>query len=182
MGEIEAIRAFNPKASICFRYLLTKRGCRDPKCFRYHVCKHYLANGICPFGKKCRHSHSHNLRSPHNKNITRQLKLDEHSQEQLRILIAASVPEVCLEYNSRSCQRGLRCNGIHICKYFVMKNCRRGDECPLGHKSSLETPAAKLVLGRYNLTKVPPQAVLSALLVRDLLSPKNTISELPAGM
>lgn len=181
-GGIEAIRAFNPKASICFRYLLTKRGCRDPKCFRYHVCKHYLANGICPFGKKCRHSHSHNLRSPHNKNITRQLKLDEHSQEQLRILIAASVPEVCLEYNSRSCQRGLRCNGIHICKYFVMKNCRRGDECPLGHKSSLETPAAKLVLGRYNLTKVPPQAVLSALLVRDLPSPINTITELPAGM
>lgn len=182
LGGIEAIRAFNPKARICFRYLLTKRGCRDPKCFRYHVCKHYLANGVCPFGKKCRHSHSHNLRSPHNKNITRQLKLDEHSQEQLRILIAASVPEVCLEYNSRSCQRGLRCNGIHICKYFVMKNCRRGDECPLGHKSSLETPAAKLVLGRYNLTKVPPQAVFSALLVRDLPSPKNTITELPAGM
>ena len=182
LGEIETIRAFNPKASICFRYLLTKRGCKDPKCFRYHVCKHYLANGVCPFGKKCRHSHSHNVRSPHNKNITRQLKLDEYSQEQLRILIAASVPEVCLEHNSWSCQRGSRCNGIHICKYFVMKNCRRGDECPLGHQFSLETPAAKLVLGRYHLTKVPPHAVLSALLVRDLPSSKSTITQLPAGM
>lgn len=147
---------------------MTKQGCKDPKCFRYHVCKHYLANGICPLGKKCRFSHSHNLKSSHNTHITKQLRLNSFSEEQLRVLISASVPEVCLDYNkpSRGCERGLRCIGIHICKYFVMGNCRKGDDCPLSHQNSLETPHSKLVLERYNLTKVPPRAVFSALLIR----------------
>ena len=166
VGELEAIRAFNPRVRICFRYLLTKNGCKDPKCFRYHVCNHYLATGVCPFGKKCRYSHSHNLRSPHNKRITSQLRLKTYSEDQLRSLISASVPEVCLDYNNHSCQRGFRCNGIHICKNFVMKQCNKGDRCPFGHQLSLQTKAAKLVLGRYNLTKVPAHAVLGALLVR----------------
>ena len=165
-GEIEAVRAFSPRARICFRYLLTKNGCKDPKCWRYHVCNHYLANGVCPFGKKCRYSHSHNLRSPHNKKITSQLKFKALSEDQLRILISASVPDVCLDYNTNACRRGFRCNGIHICKKFVMKQCKKGDECPFNHQSSLETPEATLVLGRYNLSKVPSHAVLGALLVR----------------
>lgn len=166
-GEIEAVRAYSPKARICFRYLMTKQGCKDPKCFRYHVCKHYLANGICPLGKKCRFSHSHSLKSSHNTRITKQLRLNSFSEEQLRVLISASVPEVCLDYNkpSRGCERGLRCIGIHICKYFVMGNCRKGDDCPLSHQNSLETPHSKLVLERYNLTKVPPRTVFSALLI-----------------
>ena len=166
-GEIEAIRAYHPRVRICFSYLLTKKGCKDPKCFRYHVCNRYLANGVCPFGDKCRYSHSHNLRSPHNRKITSQLKLKSYSEEQLRILIAASVPEVCLDYNKRSCQKGLRCSGMHICKYFVMKHCKKGDECPLGHESILKLPHAKLVLDRYHLAKVPARAVLGALLVRE---------------
>lgn len=165
-GEIEAVKAFSPKVRICFRYLLTKNGCKDPKCSRYHVCNHYLANGVCPFGKKCRYSHSHNLRSPHNKKITSHLKFKALSEDQLRILISASVPEVCLDYNTNSCRRGFRCNGIHICKKFVMRQCKKGDECPLKHQSSLETPEARLVLGRYNLSTVPSHAVLGALLVR----------------
>lgn len=168
-GELEAIQAFNPRVRLCFRYLLTKNGCKDPKCFRYHVCNHYLATGVCPFGKNCRYSHSHNLRSPHNKRITSQLKLKTYSEDQLRTLISASVPEVCLDYNNHSCQRGFRCNGIHICKNFVMKQCNNGDKCPFSHQSSLETKAAKLVLGRYHLTKVPAHAVLGALLVRQPL-------------
>ena len=167
-GEIEAIRAHSTKARICFRYLMTKQGCKDPKCFRYHVCKHYLANGICPLGKKCRFSHSHNLKSSHNTRITKQLNLNSFSEEQLRVLISASVPEVCLDYNkpSKRCNRGLRCIGIHICKYFVMGNCKKGDDCPLSHQGSLDTPHSKLVLEKYNLTKVPPRAVITALLIR----------------
>ena len=167
-GAIEAIRTHSTRARICFRYLMTTQGCKDPKCFRYHVCKHYLANGICPLGKKCRFSHSHNLKSSHNTRITKQLKLNSFSEEQLRVLISASVPEVCLDYNkpSKGCKRGLRCIGIHICKYFVMGNCKKGDGCQLSHQSSLESPHSKLVLGRYNLTKVPPRAVFSALLIR----------------
>lgn len=167
-GEIEAIRAHSTKARVCFRYLMTKQGCKDPKCFRYHVCKHYLANGICPLGKKCRFSHSHSLKSTHNTRITKRQNLNSLSEEQLRVLISASVPEVCLDYNkpSKRCNRGLRCIGIHICKYFVMGNCKKGDDCPLSHQSSLETPHSRLVLERYTLTKVPPRVVISALLIR----------------
>lgn len=181
-GEIEAVRAYSPKARICFRYLMTKQGCKDPKCFRYHACKHYLANGTCSFGKKCRFSHSHNLKSPHNKNITKQLRLNSFSEEQLRVLISASVPEVCLDYNKHprhGCKRGFRCNGIHICKHFVLGHCKKGDDCPLGHQSSLNTPRAKLVLGKYNLIKVPIRAVFSALLVRQLPSSGKTTVEKP---
>ena len=178
-GVIEAIRAYNPKARICFRYLLTKKGCKDPKCFRYHVCSLYLANGVCPFGEKCSYSHSHSLLSPHNKKITRQLRLNSFSEEQLRILISASVPEVCLDYNKRSCQRGFRCNGIHICMHFVKKKCKKGENCPLGH--SLETPEAKLVLGRYNLSKVPSYAVLGALLIRQQPSTGKTTKDPTTG-
>ena len=179
-GEIEAIRTHSTKARICFRYLTTKQGCKDPKCFRYHVCKHYLANGICPLGKKCRFSHSHSLKSPHNTRITKQLKLNSFSEEQLRVLISASVPEVCLDCNrpSKGCKRGLRCIGIHICKYFLMGNCKKGDKCPLSHQNSLETPHSKLVLERYNLTKVPPRAVLSALLIRQQL-PSQKMTQQP---
>ena len=165
-GQLEEIRAFNPKVRICFRYLLTKNGCKDPKCFRYHVCNHYLANGVCPFGKKCRYSHSHDLRSPHNRRITSQLRLKSYSEDQLRTLISTSVPEVCLDYNNHSCERGFRCNGVHICKNFVLKQCNKGDKCPFGHQSSLQTEAAKLIFGRYYLTKVPANAVIGALLVR----------------
>ena len=183
LGQIEAIRAFNPRACICFRYLLTSKGCDDLKCSRYHVCKHYLANGFCLFREKCRHNQSggHSLKGPHNEKITNQLKLDKYSEEQLRILISASVPEVCLEYNSHSCQAGSRCNGIHICKYFVMKRCKKGNNCPLGHESSLETPEAKVVLDRYRLTKIRPKTVLSALLVRKSPPSGKTNSEHSAG-
>ncbi|XP_068723507.1 uncharacterized protein [Montipora capricornis] len=165
-GDIEEVRAFHHRARICFTYFLSKNGCKDPKCFRYHVCKSFLANGVCPFGEKCRFSHSHNLKSPHNKRITSQLKLKDLSEEQLRILISASVPEVCHEYNNGSCQRGFRCYGIHICKNLVMGKCRKGEMCPFGHQPNLENPQAKLVLGRYNLSKVPARVVLGTLLVR----------------
>ena len=179
-GEIEAIRTHNTKARICFRYLMTKQGCKDPKCFRYHVCKHYLANGICPLGKKCRFSHSHSLTSSHNNHITKQLKLNSFSEEQLRVLISASVPEVCLDHNrpSKGCKRGLRCIGIHICKHFVMGKCKKGDDCPFSHQISLETPHSKLVLGRYNLIKIPPRAVLNALLIRQR-QPSEKMREQP---
>lgn len=179
-GEIEAIRTHSTKARICFRYLMAKQGCKDPKCFRYHVCKHYLANGICPLGKKCRFSHSHSLKSAHNTRITKQLRFKSFSEEQLRVLVSASVPEVCLDYNrpSKGCKRGLRCIGIHICKYFVMGNCKKGDDCPFSHQNSLETPHSKLVLGRYNLTKVPPRAVLNALLIRQR-QPSEKMREQP---
>jgi len=179
-GEIEAIRTHNTKARICFRYLMTKQGCKDPKCFRYHVCKHYLANGSCPLGKKCRFSHSHSLTSSHNNRITKQLKLNSFSEEQLRVLISASVPEVCLDHNrpSKGCKRGLRCIGIHICKHFVMGKCKKGDDCPFSHQNSLETPHSKLVLGRYNLTKVPPHAVVNALLIRQR-QPSEKMREQP---
>ncbi|XP_078359754.1 uncharacterized protein LOC144644197 [Oculina patagonica] len=182
-GEIEAVRAYSPKARICFRYLMAKQGCKDPKCFRYHVCKHYLANGVCPFGKKCRFSHSHNLKSPHNKYITKKLRLDSLSEEQLRVLISASVPEVCLDYNMHSggCERGFRCNGIHICKYFVMGKCKKGDGCLLGHQSSLEMPHTKLVLEKYNLTKVPLRAVFSALLIRQMPSAVKMVEQPKTG-
>ena len=180
-GEIEAIRAYSPKARICFRYLSTKQGCKDPKCFRYHVCKHYLANGVCRLGKKCRFSHSHNLSSSHNKSITKKQRLNSFSEEQLRVLISASVPEVCLDYNKRpggsGCRRGLKCNSIHICKYFVVGSCKKGDDCPLGHQDSLKTPHATLVLEKYNLTKVPLRAVFSALLIR--MPPAGKMVEQP---
>ncbi|XP_068723460.1 uncharacterized protein [Montipora capricornis] len=165
-GDIEEVRAIHPRARICFTYLLSKNGCKDPKCFRYHVCKSFLANGVCPFGEKCWFSHSHNFRSPHNKRITSHLKLKDLSEEQLRILISASVPEVCRDYNGGSCQRGFQCYGIHICENLVMGKCRKGEICPFGHQPNLETPQAKLVLGRYNLSKVPARVVLGTLLVR----------------
>ena len=184
-GGIESVRACTPKARICFRYLMDKNGCKDPKCFRYHVCKRYLANGACPLGKKCRYSHSHNLKSPHNKNITKRRKLDCFSDEQLRVLISASVPEVCLDYNKKSsrCRRGLRCYAIHVCKHYVMGNCKNGANCPLNHEASLKEPHTRLVLEKYNLTTVPVQAVFRAILVRGQRKPltMETKEEQEAG-
>lgn len=178
-GGIESVRACTPKARICFRYLMGKNGCKVPKCFRYHVCKHYLANGACPLGKKCRYSHSHNLKSPHNKNITKRRKLDCFSDEQLRVLISASVPEVCLDYNKKSarCRRGLRCYAIHVCKHYVMGNCKNGANCPLNHEASLKEPHTRLVLEKYNLTTVPVQAVFRAILVRGQRKPLTMETE-----
>ena len=182
-GEIEAIRTHSTKARICFRYFMAQQGCKDPKCFRYHVCKHYLANGVCPLGKKCRLSHSHSLKSSHNTRITKQMRFNSLSEEQLRVLVSASVPEVCLDYNNKSkgCKRGLRCIGIHICKYFVIGNCKKGEDCPLSHQNSLETPHSKLVLGRYNLTKVPPRPVLNALLIRQRQPSEKLREQLKTG-
>lgn len=183
-GVIESVRAFSPKARICFRYLMTKEGCRDPKCFRYHVCKRYLANGSCRFRKNCNHCHS--LKTPHNKNITMKMRLNNFSEEQLRVLIAASVPEVCLDYNNNSgrCKRGLRCNAIHVCKHFVMMGkCKRGAGCPLTHESELKDPHAKLVLDKYNLTSVPAKVVFRILLVRNRGAPstRETVEQPGAG-
>ncbi|XP_022804544.1 uncharacterized protein LOC111341797 [Stylophora pistillata] len=175
VGGIELVRAHTSTARICFRYLMNKAGCKNPKCFRYHVCKHYLANGVCPLGKKCRYSQSHNLKSSHNKKITKQQKLTCFSEEQLRVMISASVPDVCLAYNKKSarCKKGLRCQAVHVCKYFVMGSCKKGTSCPLSHEASLKEPHSQLVLEKYNLTKVPAQAVLRALLVRGQLLPST---------
>ena len=165
-GETDEVRAYSPRARLCVRYLSTKDGCRNPKCFRFHVCKHYIANGKCPFGKKCSFSHSHSLQSQHNKKVTRALKFRGFSEEQLRLLLAASMPEVCQDFNNQSCQRGAKCLGIHICKGFVMRRCKNGDQCPFGHQAALQSEHATVVLSKYKLTKVPLGAICSMLLVR----------------
>ena len=166
-GQIEAVRAFDPRAKICFQYLLkTSKGCKDPECFSYHICMRYLANGVCPFGMNCRDGNSHNLRSEHNEKVTSKLNLKAFSGNQLCILISGSVPEVCLEHNSGLCERGFHCNSIHICKKFLMKECKKGGKCRLGHASSLTTPESRSVLEKYHLTKIPSTAVLEALSMR----------------
>ena len=165
-GEIVEVRCVHHKARICFKHLLAKNGCKNPNCFCYHVCKLFLANGVCPLAEKCRFSHSHNLKSQHNQKITNRLRLKGLSEDQLRILISFSIPEVCLQYNDGSCQRGFRCTGIHICKRFLMNKCKKGEKCPFGHGSSLETSHSKLVLGRYNFSKVHPSVVVKIMLIR----------------
>ncbi|XP_015779743.1 PREDICTED: uncharacterized protein LOC107357618 [Acropora digitifera] len=166
-GEIVEVRCVHHKARVCFKYLLAQKGCKNPNCFSYHVCKLFLANGVCPLAEKCRFSQSHSLKSQHNRKITNRLRLKGLSEDQLRILISFSVPEVCLEYNDGSCQRGFRCTGIHICKRFLMNQCKKDEKlCPFGHQSSLETSHAKLVLSRYNFSKVQPSVVLKVMLIR----------------
>ena len=47
-----------------------------------------------------------------------------------------------------------------------MNQCKKDEKCPFGHQSSLETSHAKLVLSRYNFSKVKPSVVLKVMLIR----------------
>ena len=149
-GSISSVDAFSARARLCLSY--TNSGtCVKSNCLYLHMCRDYVTDN-CSYGATCTRNHSfHNERD---KTFLASVKLDQLTNEQLRKLVLSSAPQVCLDYNSGSCESGVSCTRIHVCKDFLRKNCKNGYLCDLDHESAMATDHAQAVLERYHFNMV----------------------------
>ena len=164
-GEIEEVTVIMLGARICFLYQMKLGKCSKAKCYFLHLCKEYVETGCCVHGKSCRLSHD--FHDKHNHQIVKKLRLADFTVNQLRNLVISSGPQVCIDYNEFSCDKGSRCNKVHICKAFVEKKCISKEDCDFAHDLGLSTSHTKHVLAKFQLESLPPKAVLRMLMVCD---------------
>ncbi|KAL5013544.1 hypothetical protein ScPMuIL_007814 [Solemya velum] len=141
-----------------------------PICDALHVCKYYLLSDSCRFkGNRCHFGH--NLTTTHNQTLLRNNLLDHLSVSELKHLFrktgsqstSSLKPSVCKFYNNESgCtyKSGTReCPRMHICRYYLIGECRFGRNCKRNH--DLYDAQVLNVLSRHGIdTKRSPKEVL----------------------
>ena len=135
-GAIQDVTAFCPKLRLCRDFVSSTNECRKNRCPNFHLCRKFVT-GTCIYGESC--SRSHSFRNKRDAETLSNLCFDGLTDEQLCQLMMSSSPQVCLDYNNSSCNRGSLCSRVHICKRFVMNACGKGKSCCLDHKRALDT-------------------------------------------
>ncbi|XP_060695370.1 protein mono-ADP-ribosyltransferase PARP12-like [Hemiscyllium ocellatum] len=116
--------------------------CQD--CGQLHLCRFFIL-GHCKYsGESDACKYSHDIHSLHNWKIIRFNQLQDLDMKELRFLLLQNdpslLPEVCLHYNRGNgespfggCSHKRTCNKLHICSYFITRNCKYGAECRRSH-------------------------------------------------
>ncbi|XP_068694756.1 uncharacterized protein [Montipora foliosa] len=159
-GVIHQISAFCPKLRLCSNYVSAVNECKTENCPYFHLCKDFI-KGCCIYGENC--SQGHSFQNKRDRNTLLQLKLDGFTNGQLRQLLLASSPQVCIDYNGGTCMLGPLCSRVHICKEFVMNTCSREGRCLLDHNRAFETKHTILLLQKFKLGSIPCEKQLKAI-------------------
>ncbi|XP_061196239.1 protein mono-ADP-ribosyltransferase PARP12-like [Saccostrea echinata] len=138
--------------SVCTKLGLCKEHCSKqgqcpgiPVCDGLHICKFYLLSNSCRVekqGKNC--LFGHDLTSPHNMSLLRQNMLEHLSVHSIKNLFRTTesrgrttMPSICKFYNinvgCRAEEEGKACPYLHICKFYVIGQCRFGKRCKRSH-------------------------------------------------
>ncbi|XP_033104169.1 protein mono-ADP-ribosyltransferase PARP12-like [Anneissia japonica] len=141
------------QAKICPSYL--KNDCEEgDACQNLHLCGYFATGSCCWFGmNKCRKSH--HFRSDHNNQILKDLDIAFLSHECLKTLFRLAwpeftVPDFCGLYRSpHGCQKHT-CRFLHICKNYVMNECRYRTRCKFSHDICASDSNERL-LQRFNI-------------------------------
>ena len=161
-GAIQDVTAFCPKLRLCRDFVSSTNECRKNRCPNFHLCRKFVS-GTCIHGESC--SRSHSFRNKRDAETLSNLCFDGLTDEQLCQLMMSSSPQVCLDYNNSSCNRGSLCSRVHICKRFVMNACGKGRSCCLDHKRALDTLHTSSILEKYKIDDTNLNNVLRDLLV-----------------
>lgn len=113
--------------------------CPEGNCNGLHMCIFYLLSGNCHHGERCHFGHS--LTTQHNSVLLKRCWLDHLTITELRMLLTlpfnrhgVTQPRVCKYYNvHKGCSKGEQCRSLHICKPYVMKDCKFGTACRRNH-------------------------------------------------
>jgi poly [ADP-ribose] polymerase 7/11/12/13 len=147
-GQIIEVR-LNIQLGICKKYSQRNGECDDPACQKLHCCSFYLA-GDCKRGDSCHCSHD--LTTDHNAALLRRHLLDGLPASELNALLAAQIPQICLNYNrNQGCPAGNRCPRLHLCRHFLIDKCKN-TRCERSHDVLSEQPTTVLMKCGFNLS------------------------------
>jgi len=134
------------KLSLCKEHCSKYSTCPGlPICNGLHVCKFYLLSNSCRFSKSNSSCvYGHDLTSQHNKYLLNQNLMDHLTINELRYLFRTiksrsktTLPNICKFYNvssgCRSDENGKGCPYIHICRHYILDQCRFGKNCKRNH-------------------------------------------------
>lgn len=120
-----------------------------PLCQGLHICRYYLLSNSCKFSRvhgptsiPCQFGHD--MTTTHNRQLLQQNIIDHLTVPELRFLFGtlksrsqSTLPNICRFYNvesgCRSASQGKECPFIHICRHYVMDQCRFGVNCKRNH-------------------------------------------------
>ena len=154
------ISAICPKLLLCRDYVTNE--CKKTDCHNFHLCRKFIT-GCCSLGEKCFRNHS--FQNRRDRKTLFQLQLDSLTDEQVRHLMLASLPQVCIEYNKRTCSLGVFCFRVHICKQFVINSCPNGSSCSLDHYHALRSQRTRSLIQRLGLHPTSRDNILNTILV-----------------
>ncbi|KAM4748713.1 protein mono-ADP-ribosyltransferase PARP12-like [Rhinophrynus dorsalis] len=153
------------------------RGCKGD-CRKLHLCRYHVFESCsrdpCAF--------SHDIQSGHNLTVLQMYELEQLSIDELRQLLLQNdpslLPEVCKHYNQGngiygSCTFKMECQKLHICQYFLDKNCRYDLKCRRSHDLDDIQNMKKLMKWGVGSKLVPslPQTYWNASALRDCRAP-----------
>ncbi|XP_068694769.1 protein mono-ADP-ribosyltransferase PARP12-like [Montipora foliosa] len=159
-GNASGIR-INLKQRLCLKY--SSSGCHlAGKCPFWHLCKTFL-EGTC----KGNCGRSHDFHDDNNKSKTAELGFEKKTNDNMRGIIAGSLPQVCRSYLKSECVTRY-CPHLHICpKQVLATECDH--ECHLSHDFCL--PHNKNILGHFGFK--PPQTFKIEVVRCNILVPKQ---------
>lgn len=130
---------------VSFLKLCTNSGSKSPEscdCDALHICKYFLLSKClvpnCSFG--------HEIYTEHNESILKNYFRQRPTIQQVKFEICkienrneSTVPQICKFYNNEGgCKyekqnNAKKCPCLHICKYYVQKNCKFEQNCKRSH-------------------------------------------------
>ncbi|XP_076451567.1 protein mono-ADP-ribosyltransferase PARP12-like isoform X2 [Babylonia areolata] len=156
-GRPISISTVSPRTSlaVCPAHSNKSGSCPDGSCPDLHVCRFFLLSGQCSFENRC--LFGHDLRTPHNQRLLQRHLLDGIDITRLRSLFClptirqgVTLPQVCRYYNvHRGCSKGNDCRFLHLCRHYMLEQCRFGKKCERNH--NINHPQVKDVLCQFGL-------------------------------
>ena len=154
------VKARSP-IDICSNFL-SKNNCDPDKlCNKLHICKYFVVGGKCAFSNKklskknatC--NFGHDLFTEHNSRILKEHNIGNLSEDDFKILMKSSLtvlPQICKYYNCHTrCNKGDSCLALHVCRYYVLGDCRFGHKnCKRNH--DILNKQCKELLKLYNIS------------------------------
>ena len=131
---------------LCFGYSLP-RGCQKEDCMFLHLCREYIAK----FCTRSNCKYTHDIRNVHNGSILRRAGIGSLADQNVVKAIRLSVPQVCMEYNSKMVCTHNVCTKFHVCADKIRHRCDSKAACPKNH--DLSSPHNQKLLQVYESTE-----------------------------
>ena len=164
------ISAICPKLRLCHDHV-SNNECKKTDCHNFHLCRKFIT-GCCSRGERCFRNHS--FQNRRDRNTLFQLQLDGLTDEQLRHLMLASLPQVCNDYNKGTCSLGVFCFRVHICKQFVINSCPNESVCSLDHYRALQSQRTRSLIQRLRFHPTNRDNILNTILVYEGEEPDSS--------
>ncbi|XP_069111217.1 protein mono-ADP-ribosyltransferase PARP12-like isoform X1 [Argopecten irradians] len=174
--NLDVIQAVS-KLGLCSEHCTRKTACMGfPVCDKLHICKFYLLSNSCRFSKiqegTC--MFGHDLTTQHNRSVLQQQWLSHLTVQELRYLFQSSesrtestLPHICKFYNvgaagCRNITQGIPCPYLHICRHYVMSQCKFGQGCKRNH--DINNTHVREILAKHGINlKRAPKEILADL-------------------